>query len=254
MIIEKITCPCGCSFDWENDESIFSNLLRPKFCDPCQEIEDKRNAKEHAAKLAEEAAEKLRQTKQRVIERLDAATPARYRETDIADESFNLELWQRVAKWIPTSKAPWLGLIGTSGACKSRCAYLALRELVLASIESRRKPMTFATMTSYQFSEAVRNQYSKREAGGYCTGEIARDAIDRMATADVVLFDDLGKAKNTPAVSAELFAVIDRRHAENLPMIWTANSTPDEIVVGMGDDMAGPLSGRLVELSQIITI
>ena len=259
MIIENITCACGTGFQWENDccgiTAGFADLMRPKFCDPCQEIEEAAQEKREAERKEREASDKLKTAIQKTVAALDARTPARYRATNPQHQDFNRNLWNRVAKWKPTEEAPWLGLVGSSGACKTRCAYLALRKMVLDSIEPNKgRAMTFEVATSYEFSEAVRNQYSKQPVLGGTEGDVARAFITRLTTAAVVLFDDMGKAKNTPAVSAELFAVIDRRHADNMPMIWSSNSSPDEIVAGMSADMAGPLAGRLVELSQMITV
>jgi DNA replication protein DnaC len=82
----------------------------------------------------------------------------------------------------------------------------------------------------------------------------AKIFLKRIRESSLLLLDDFGKAKNTPAFSAFLFEVIDHRHAHNLPTIWTANSRPDELVSGMTPDMGPPLSGRLTECSRIITI
>ena len=64
--------------------------------------------------------------------------------------------------------------------------------------------------------------------------------------------DDLGKGRMTPAVASEFFDVIDHRHKENMPVIWTANSTPEVIAANMTLDMAAPFAGRLNDCSRII--
>ena len=263
-IIENITCTCGTMFQWERFENElgekFDSMFRPKLCDPCQAITDKEVERIESERIERKRREDREAAITRLTEKLDCRTPDRYKATDIRHPGFNLNLWNRVKAWRPTPEAPWLGLVDVSGESKTRIGYLLLREIVLASIsDNGGRPMSFEIATAYELSEAVRNQYSKRmpDVRGmhddYTVGEKARAYIDRMATAGILLFDDLGKAKNTPAVSAELFAIIDRRHAENLATIWTANSAPNEIVAGMSADLAGPLAGRLIECSQIIT-
>ena len=265
--IEKITCPCGTVFEWEHttsDEGFSASFIesyRPTLCNICQDARDEARDIERARLQAVEDEEKLTAAIEQTSANLDNRTPARFRTTAIAHSGFNLELWNRVKLWRPTADVPWLGLIGESGTCKTRIAYLLLREIVLGSImPSDRRYLAFEIATAYELSEAVRNQYSKRMPDvrscwdDRTCGEVSRDRLDRMATTGILLLDDFGKAKHTPAVAAELFAIVDHRHEENLPMIWTANSQPDALVGDMTADMAGPLCGRLIECSAIITV
>ncbi|MFN4805705.1 MAG: DnaA ATPase domain-containing protein, partial [Akkermansiaceae bacterium] len=82
----------------------------------------------------------------------------------------------------------------------------------------------------------------------------ANDVLNRIRHANVLLIDDLGKQRNTPAVSSELFTLLNYRHEENLTTVWTANINPEEIVSGMTSDFAAPLAGRLRECSHIINV
>lgn len=179
-------------------------------------------------------------------------TPPRYQATDIGHRAFNRELWAKVNRWQPTADQPWLGLIGASGACKTRCAFLKLSQLVSAHVTcraSRAITPRFEIATACELHAAVTGQYSDdRQAKAD-----ARDFLDRIQSCDFLLFDDFGKARNTPAYSSALFGIIDHRHAHNAVTIWTANSTPEQLVAGMGEDMAGPLAGRIIECSTIIT-
>jgi chromosomal replication initiation ATPase DnaA len=249
-IIENITCSCGTAFQWEKFETElgekFNSMFRPKLCDPCQDQVNAENQLKRNHQEAQERAEIVRRTKDSLGDR----TPARYRATDTAHPAFNVKLWQRIQKWRPTPEAPWLGLVDESGASKTRCAFLLLHDIVVESVNSSKKgrARSFEVATSYELAEAIRNQYGKGDDSAK-----ARAFIDGMRRVSILLLDDLGKAKNTEAVSAELFAILDRRHAENLATIWTANSSPNEIVTGMSADLAGPLAGRLIECSQIVT-
>ena len=112
---------------------------------------------------------------------------------------------------------------------------------------------TFAAVASYDIAAAVRGQHGS----GFGRDKEAvrnRALLDNLATAQFVLLDDLGKARATPAVAHELWAILDQRARDNLSTIWTANSTPEDIVRGMDEDMAGPLAGRLMDHSVILSL
>lgn len=259
------TCKkCTASFQWDYIQTGSDDLDKynfpPDFCEKCQEIlEDERDRQRQLEREAKEA-EALERKIAATADRIDALTPARYRATDIAHPSFNRRLWQQVRTWRPTEEIPWLGLVGESGASKTRIAHLLLREIVLASIRSNGTESTFEITSGYEFASFVRDQHSRhmpeprRLHDDRTVGEVARGFLDWVATTGIVLFDDMGKARNSPAASAELFAFIDRRHSQNRAMIWTSNSTPEAIVQGMSEDLAGPLAGRLIECSNIITV
>jgi len=102
-----------------------------------------------------------------------------------------------------------------------------------------------AVTSAYTIAEAVLAQFSDSK-------DSAVSFLYDLRTADILLIDDLGKQRNTPAISSELFALLDHRHAENLVTIWTANTNPEGIVNGMTEDLAGPLAGRIRECSTII--
>lgn len=251
MTTETITCPCGTTFQWQNEnpDSVFwSDTLRPERCETCQDQYD-REAEAQREIERQEAADRQRQD---IADRIDRVTPPRYRATDPDHPDFNRQLWQHVMAWQPTDRTPFLGLVGPSGASKTRCAYLKLKSLVMASVDHG-KAATWAAVTAGEFGETVLGQFRKTSA--------VRDLHDRdpqaaassylksLRRSDIVLFDDLGKGRATPAVTEELFHLIDHRHAHNLPTLWTANSSPEAIVTGMSEDIAGPLAGRLIECS-----
>jgi DNA replication protein DnaC len=79
----------------------------------------------------------------------------------------------------------------------------------------------------------------------------ARAWLDKLRDVDVLLIDDLGKGKLSPAVASEMFALVDHRHVNQLVTIWTSNSAPETIAECMTPDMAAPFAGRINESSQI---
>lgn len=248
MYPKTITIECR---NWKIGDHSFQYIQkdeydRPDYCEEC---------------TATLIAEKLSEARIGTAKKLDATTPPRYLATDTSHKSFNTRLQARLERWEPTPEHPWLGLAGTTGLCKTRCAFLLLRRLVMAGIECENlchgaTVPGFAAVTSNDFAAAVVDQYGPpgiRDIHDDNRND-ARRLLDNLKYSRFVLFDDLGKARNTPAVSAALFAMLDERHAENRVTIWTSNGTPESIVAGMPDDMAAPLAGRIRECSTIINL
>lgn len=260
-ITETIECQCGTTFEWLSEESgeKWRPIYMPRRCKPCEAIVEAKIEE----RQAQEAAERLASAQESIGKRLLQMTPPRYQRTDINHPAFNRNIWKRASSWKPTDDVPFLGLIGVSGTCKTRIGFMRLRDIVSGLINSREAAdgrvfiPTFYAMTSPDFAQLVGKQFMSNSGprGSWDNDpkQDARQHLDRLRDCDVLFLDDMGKAKNTPSVAAELFAVIDHRHAYNLTTIWSANSTPEEIVSGMSEDMAGPLAGRLIECSEIIT-
>jgi DNA replication protein DnaC len=237
--IESIACPCGVSFPWEPTETdpMLRDFLRPCKCPDCEA----KDAAEWQAKQDRETAAKDAHERKSAIASVTAAIPSRFRGTDINHEDFNLSLWNEVKEWKPSLEIPFLGMVGESGASKTRVAYLLFAQLASAG------SMTFAAKSMTDLGILIAKQFQS-----YDSKAEARDELDSLRLCGLLLLDDLGKARNTPSVAVELFSIIDHRHAHNLPTIWTANGEPEEIVHGMSDDIAGPLAGRLIECSKIV--
>mgnify|MGYP000715164099 CR=1 FL=1 len=227
---------CQTTFKWTRADCFTPT---PSFCSPC-------TADAIAANVS-----KARQAAEAAMLKL---TPARYQTTDTAHPDFNLCLWEEIQSWRPTDSFPWLGMIGPTGGSKTRCAFLLFREIVLGKIRPSRNPdaippiPSIAVVTAYQFAETVAAQFADARQA------TAKESLSRLSKADVLLFDDLGKQRNTPAVADALFALFDHRHAANLPTIWTANTPPERIVEGMNADLTAPLAGRIRECSHIINL
>jgi DNA replication protein DnaC len=252
MKTETITCACGTVFQWipDTDDKRFVELLRPKACPECEELEKA----ERLEAMRREREEERERYVSRAMHQVNALTPAIFRSTDLSHSRFNAPAWQLVNEWIPTFEKPWLGLIGDTGTSKTRIAYL------LAALEIERQARklaekttvpnvpTFAFIASYEITDLA----SKLSASDFCRKNEARDALDKLRRVDLLLIDDLGKGRLSPSVATELFAIIDHRYANALPMIWTANSTPEIIAANLSEDMAAPFAGRLHDSSRIV--
>jgi hypothetical protein len=251
-------CECGTTFetdDWSNQE----------LCPACEAA--------HAAKLqeayrltkAKEDAEAIRTSCDAIVAAIHQQTPTRILATDHGDPRWNRELWEAVERWQPSVEAPWLGLVGEPGTCKTRALFAKLRQLAQARIEKagvtagRMHSPTWAVVSGYAFKQHVMDQFSGVMLEGawnakpVAASDLAKDALRRFQTADILLFDEIGeKIKPSPAVMEALFALIDYRHSRNLVTLWSCNSRPESFCASWPTEFAGPIAGRIVEASTII--
>jgi hypothetical protein len=235
-------------------------------CPTCQAAIDERIDERQRVMLAEAAireAEKMERRLSEVREKIADSTPKRFQATDTDDQRFNSALWEQVTKWMPTAEKPWLGLVGEAGGCKTRCAYLRLRQLGEEWTRQHGNTPKIAVVTGPDFKRYALDRFSKEKVqstGWMATGttpvsEIASASLREIKNADVLLFDELGeKIKPTPAVIEELFALIDYRHSENMVTLWTCNSSPEDFCGGWPPEFAGPIAGRIVESSTIFKV
>lgn len=246
MKVESITCECGVTFEWEpqpwpETPSWDPYKWRPDHCPECvSRIEAEQEEAAHQRKIAEMARS--------AREAAANATPAIFRATDTAHQRFNLKGWNKVKDWRPSADKPWLGLIGETGTCKSRMAYLlATGEIGRMAIVKEQKP-SFGFVAAYEISDMV----GRLTASSFEMKDDARADLARLRQTSILLIDDLGKGRMTPAVAHEMFALIDHRYSNALPTIWTANSLPASFAAAMPTDMAAPFAGRLNDSSRII--
>ena len=255
-VTEDITCECGTVFQWTNDGDEWMRHFnhRPSHCAVCDErIENKREAKREIERQLERE-KKLAGHLEGLKNTIEKRIPPLFLATDTAHPKFNLPGWNAVKDWKPSAEKPWIGLIGETGTSKSRIAYLlAANELEwITRINCKNneypKRATFSFVSSYEITDLAMRLHTgtfsqKEEAGG--------DLAD-LRKVDLLLIDDLGKGRMSPAINGELFALIDHRYKHQLRTIWTSNSTPEAIAANMSEDMAAPFAGRLNDCSRII--
>jgi DNA replication protein DnaC len=211
-------------------------------CDPC-EAEAK---EQEAGREAKERAKRIAQNKAEVAAAILNETPMLFRRTDITHPKFKADAWEKIAKHRMTEEFPWIGFVGMTGRCKTRMAYLYAASLIVRMTD--RNKATFKFVASYEISDAV-----SRLNCDFSEKAEARRFLDQLRNVYVLLIDDLGKGRLSPTVASELFALIDHRHSQLLPTIWTSNSSPEVIAAGLPEDMAGPFVGRINESSKIFT-
>lgn len=214
-------------------------------CDPClAEAQEENTRRESIA--GKEREQRIAGKKAEVTAALLDETPELFRRTDITHPDFNATAWGKLKGHRVTEELPWVGLVGMTGRCKTRMAYLYATGLIVHM--TRERKASYAFVASYEITEAV-----SRLNGDFSEKAEARQYLDRLRKVDVLLIDDLGKGRLSPAVASELFALIDHRHKHAEATVWTSNSPPEVFAAGLPEDIAGPFIGRINASSKIFT-
>lgn len=98
----------------------------------------------------------------------------------------------------------------------------------------------------------VRSTYNRRGAGEGHYPETEEDIYRRLIRVPLLILDDVGKEEVSDPrfVQRVLFAVIDGRYQNMLPMVITANLNPDELDLHLGGNRDNSASmDRLAEMT-----
>lgn len=229
---QEMTCPCGEAADPDMVEGFRMGFVKtPPLCSTCQTEAD---AGEQRRRLAQAQKREGIEKEARL-----SVIPPEMRRTDTGFAGFNVGLWLRLESWEPSGK--WIGIVGNAGACKTRCLALLAQKLIDAG-------HSVTWTTACEFQDRAEDTYSgdrelKKEAHRY---------FRACKKAAILVLDDLGKNTWSPTVERHLFSVIDHRKTHDLPVLWTANTHPMQLLDKLSADRAGPLIGRLTEASTII--
>ena len=143
-----------------------------------------------------------------------------------------------VAEWTRRYQAGTLGprhsllLLGTVGTGKTWLAYAALRTLA----ESGHPRVDWAGGT-------VAETYARLRPS---SGENPAAVFDELATASILLLDDLGATKHSDWTEETTLTLLDARYRTRGPVIATGNATPKELAVAIGDRALSRLVGMSV--------
>lgn len=74
--------------------------------------------------------------------------------------------------------------------------------------------------------------------------------LEEAGTIPILFFDDFGKLKMTERAEVELFGLIERRCANELPIIVTTNDTGDTLASRMSDNRGPAMIRRLREFCE----
>lgn len=236
------TCPtCGTSFLAAILRSPFEPsriIYRARYCEPCATAQ-----RAEAARQESEAAAAERNRAK--TDRWNALCPSEFRtleEGGRTDVARLLREFPAVQTVIDHDFTTGEGLIvkGRTGSGKSRAAWRLLRRAF-----DRGK--TLVALTSGEFDREA------RDAGGNFT---LTAWVDRLAKADILFVDDLGKAPWTPATVGIWFDVLDGRYRDGRPIVVTTNLDGAALVTQLriGPDLGEPMLRRMRETCRQVTV
>jgi DNA replication protein DnaC len=220
---------CGKPIDLEPVLFEGRTVYQPRLCAACQASRE--------AELAERlAVQRIESSKRKRAAEWEALCPPLYRDTDLAQLPADAKpSIRRVLAWQYGPRG--LLLHGPTGRGKTRSVYVLLRRLHFD--EGRR----IATFDAVSFSHQCSQKFFDGRGEGWING---------LARRDVVFFDDLGKARVTDRVEAELFGLIEGRMARQVPTIITTNFVASLLAEKLTQDRADALIRRLVESAECI--
>lgn len=130
-------------------------------------------------------------------------------------------------------------LCGETGKGKTRIAWQLLRRVLIRDFPE----VGFTWFDCVGFGHEIERHYKSEDFA---------DWILSVAKKDIIFFDDLGKLKLTERAETELFGLIERRCAYQLPIIATTNDTGDSFAARMTENRAEPMVRRLSEFCHVI--
>jgi DNA replication protein DnaC len=210
------------------------NILGHKFhfrylCPPCD-----------AAKIASDQERQANEKEAELRTAWEAICPPIYRDTDLA--RIDARCAQTALDW-NASGSVGVGILGTTGAGKTRALYHAMQR-------AHRLGRSCAAISHNAFSRAVGIAFS----GDGADRAEARHRLEQLRRAQVVLIDDLGKAPSTERTDAELEDLVEERTANRRPILWTSNGSAGWLAKRLGNDRGEPFVRRLSEFSTIVSL
>ncbi|HEV2294564.1 MAG TPA: DnaA/Hda family protein [Tepidisphaeraceae bacterium] len=138
---------------------------------------------------------------------------------------------EKVAKWAGDAavrvRCPFVVLYGGPGLGKTHLLTAAWQRIAR---RVRREFVAPIFVNEGRFVADWHNAHASYDRRGGDVEQSPDDLIRDLQTANVVIWDDLGKAKSTDAWDRALYAVVDHRYANGLPTIFSTNFGPGELL------------------------
>lgn len=171
------------------------------------------------------------------------ATPAEYRDTDLA--RLHSQAVAAAKSWDPTGTSGF-GLVGPARLTKTRTMYaIALKRAAWMG-------QSIAAINHPQHAAAVQ----KATSGGSEDRDRAQGVLDECRTARVLLLDDLGKGSFTARAVVELWELLEHRSSRQKPTLWTSNAGSSSLLARLAeadaraaDTYGAAILGRLKDFS-----
>ncbi|MCK4625054.1 MAG: ATP-binding protein [Phycisphaerae bacterium] len=174
--------------------------------------------------------------KEKQARQWDKLCPPLYQVTDVA--RLPQKQYAEIMEWGYDSCG--LMLIGATGKGKTRCLYELLRRLFLDD------GFEVIVFNCVDFGHECVRQFMSSDPDG------VTDWLTRLATVDILVLDDLGKAKFTERVESELYGLIEARTANMLPILATSNFTGDAFAAKLTEDRGMAMIRRLREFCKVV--
>jgi DNA replication protein DnaC len=174
-------------------------------------------------------------TKQKRVKKFESVCPKLYQNTDIT--RLPQTQFQQVMRWEYGPRG--LALIGETGKGKSRIAWSLMRRVMTEDQPDRR----LVWFDCVGFGHAIAQHYKD---------ENAEEWLEKISKVELLFFDDLGKLKLTERAETELFGLIERRCANQLPIIATTNDSGDSLAARMTENRGPAMIRRLREFCDVI--
>lgn len=167
--------------------------------------------------------------------------PPLYADTDV--NRLDQDSVNKASDYLKSYESNGLLIVGRSRVGKTRLMWQVLKEASgYCAYQHKRRPNIY-TFDSTSFGHELAFQYR---------GGTAEEWVNSVSMADLVAFDDLGKAKLTDRAESELFGVIERRMAWKRPIIATTEHTPEGLKDRVSEHRGPAMVNRLNECCQAI--
>lgn len=129
-------------------------------------------------------------------------------------------------------------LVGPSGHCKTRFCW----QLLWREFQAGRNVFG---ITHAEFRSKITALASGDQVA-------ANKWLNQLAGFDILLLDDLGKGRVTPAAEEGLFNLLDKRVSECRPVLLTMNTDLDGFAQKCSEEYRGPIIRRITEGTKIL--
>jgi hypothetical protein len=171
--------------------------------------------------------------------RWDELCPQRHRDVVIGGvrpAQINWAAYAKVLDWEVEGASRGLIVTGEPGTGKTTSFWALARKIEMAGV-------TPIVMGSVELARVLSNAAKDVREVGW------------LYRTRVLMVDDLGKEKVTPAAASLLWEVLDRRLAAGLPMIVTTNFTGAQLAERFGEEHLGDaIRRRLSELCRVVVM
>ncbi len=149
-------------------------------------------------------------------------------------ESGNKKAWEVVNKFIKNRDGKGIFLFGPAGTGKTHLVAKIAQETDLATKFIKMPKLLLQLRSNFNTSSSWENA----------------DTINKLASQELLIIDDLGAEKTSDWVEETIYLLIDERYGKELPTILTSNYSLSDIAKRVGDRVAS----RITEMCRIVEI